>query len=64
MLQKEIEEDVKEEERERKEDLGLREQRERGIWELRNERKRDWGQRRGNKRQGAFPHQIRSDGPN
>lgn len=24
----------------------------------------DWGQRRGNERQGAFPHQIRSDRPN
>lgn len=30
---------------ERKEDLGLREQREKGIWELRKERKRGIGDR-------------------
>lgn len=27
-------------------------------------KERDWGQRRGNERQGAFPHQMRSDRPN
>lgn len=27
-------------------------------------KEKDWGQRRGNERQGAFPHQMRSDRPN
>lgn len=27
-------------------------------------KERDWGQRRVNERQGAFPHQMRSDRPN
>lgn len=56
LLQKEIEEDVKEEERERKEDLGLREQREGGIWELRNERKRGIGDRGGGTRDRGLSH--------
>lgn len=38
-------EGVTEKETERKEDLGLREQRENGIWELRKERKRGIGDR-------------------
>lgn len=47
---------------ERKEDLGLREQREKG--DLGGKKVGFGGQKRGNERHGAFPHQMRSDGSN
>ena len=45
--------------REQREDLGAEEGKER-----KGEKEYDWGQRRGNERRGAFPHQMRSDGSN
>lgn len=47
---------VTERETERKEDLGLREQREKGIWELRKERKRGIGDRGEGKRIRGLSH--------
>lgn len=62
-MQKEGEK-MTEQETERKEDLGLREQREGDLGAEEGKKEQDWGQRRGKERQGAFPHQMRSDRPN
>lgn len=46
---------------------GFEAKRTEGEGDLRAEdgtKEEDWGQRKGNERQGAFPHQIRRDMPN
>lgn len=55
LLQKRNRERVTDKEAERKEDLGPREQREKGIWELRKERKRRIGDRGEGTRDRGFP---------